>query len=300
MPQGIEEVERIHILKEVANTLIVQAGEERSDCILFTIADLINSIGVANTPENEDRRRYAQYNLLAGKIALAIPDFASALSFLKAGIAFLGEECWNDGSNYRLSLDLFNNAALAGWALGETHLMKNGLDEVMNNARCFEDKIDSMSVLIHWQVMTGVSNEMSLANILQVLAHLGETFPDAIDDCAVAEELDAVKQLLPATLNDLPAMKDTRLIKAMVSPWSDFDARGNIMLSAVSQLGCVFGLPRKYAATKEFFSLAIYTCYRMKERLFVLVSCRVVRCTLTHGFHATSSVGLAGMALSCE
>lgn len=152
--QGIDPQDRVQMLKEIADTLISRTTEARRDDVLFIIVDLINRVGAENTRDEEDRVMYAKFNLAAGEKSIKIPDYASAIVYLEAGISFiddsyatknrnlslellettsqahwaLDDDYWT--TNYDLSLGLFKNAAHAYWALGKTCLMTQRVNEV--------------------------------------------------------------------------------------------------------------------------------------------------------------------------
>jgi len=58
---------------------------------------------------------------------------------------------------YRLSLDLFTHSALAEWAQGNTERMTESIDEVFNNAKCFDDKLRAAEIQLDYQGMTGTT-----------------------------------------------------------------------------------------------------------------------------------------------
>ncbi|KAL7545824.1 hypothetical protein ACHAWF_009170 [Thalassiosira exigua] len=257
--RGIEKKERVIMLKELADTLIARTAGETMDTILFVIVDLINRVSPTNTPVAEDCVRYAKLLLLAGEKAKQTPDFPTAFEYFESGLSFLGDGLWGD--EYEVSLALCTNAATAGSFLGKTNLTKKRLSEVLSNARCYEDKLESMMVLIESLVVSG-SVEEALKHALEVLQHLGEPISSDIDAKGMKTELLETHKcvLQMPSLGDLPSMKDLRKIKAM-----------------------------------NFLRLILASTYWLKSRLFVVASCRLVRLTASHGFHVYSAVGMAGL-----
>ena len=126
--QGLEQNDRVRMLKDIADTLIEKTTSERTDTVLFTIVDLIKRVGARNVPSNDDRALYAQLNLSASEMAIKIPDYDSANRLIECGISFLNKEHWS--LQYNLSLDLFSNAALVNWALGSTDITTKRIEEV--------------------------------------------------------------------------------------------------------------------------------------------------------------------------
>ncbi|KAL7539994.1 hypothetical protein ACHAXR_009783 [Thalassiosira sp. AJA248-18] len=262
--QGINQQTRVRMLKEIADTVIARTPDTRTDAVLFVIVDLVNRFGPENTSSREDRALYAQFNLSAGEKSRNIPDFASARLYLESGISFLDAGYWTH--HYSLSLALFKNAARVHWVLGKTNLMTNRINEVIGNAKCFEDKLDSMNVLIRSLTIDGTSIEKAFEHCFAVLEYLGEQFPKDLDgECIRSELVDTnakLQQLLPESLYKLPIMEDVQKKEAM-----------------------------------KFLSIASYLSYRQKNRYLPLLVCRMVRLTMSHGRCAMSSTGLAGMAI---
>jgi ATP-dependent RNA helicase DDX31/DBP7 len=126
--QGVNPKGRSEMMKKLADSLIASTTNERSDAILFIIVDLIKRVGPDIVISVKDRVRYAELHLHAGEKSIKTPDYASASVYLESGITFLDESRWTN--NYKLSLQLFNGAALVHWALGDTILMKRRIDEV--------------------------------------------------------------------------------------------------------------------------------------------------------------------------
>lgn len=86
--------------------------------------------------------------------------------------------------------------------------------------RCFEDKLDSMNVLIYSLGMTGADVTKSFGQCFVVLQHLGVSFPSAVDDQCIGGELIEIRkcltQVLPASVSDFQIMEDSQKVNAMV------------------------------------------------------------------------------------
>lgn len=120
---------------------------------------------------------------------------------------------------------------------------------MLSKAKCFEDKLDTMNVLIKSLSVNGTSineacdhcvsswdfaslfdiivffidNFFLCMNAIQfaVLESLGESFPKDLDNDSVKQELvhtnSKLQQLLPESLENLPMMEDKQKKDAMVS-----------------------------------------------------------------------------------
>mmetsp|Transcript_45488 Transcript_45488/g.95504 ORF Transcript_45488/g.95504 Transcript_45488/m.95504 type:complete len:1040 (-) Transcript_45488:73-3192(-) len=215
--QGMEPEERVGMLKELADTLIARTSEGRTNAILFIIVDLINKVGPSINLDADDRKRYAELNLAAGEKAIHTPDFSSANSYIESGIKFLGDNSWD--TEYDLSLALYKNSAAVKLPLGKTVLMEERLNEVFDNARVFEDKLDSMSVLIQFLTTCGKADK-ALEHSVSVLQYLGEplSLSDSFDlKRELLESCNFAQQLSSMSFEMMPKMKDPMKIKAMVS-----------------------------------------------------------------------------------
>ncbi|KAK1734218.1 hypothetical protein QTG54_014985, partial [Skeletonema marinoi] len=139
-------------------------------------------------------------------------DFFAAHSFFEHGISYLRlrREHWNE--HYDLSLELFNLASKCALMNAEHDSLKMLTDQIMHNARCFEDKFQAISVtvtLLNWSGNVPAAVEL----IRTTLSSLDEELPSAVTPTVVKKHLDNTKKQL-ALLSD-----DTLLsYLAMVDP----------------------------------------------------------------------------------
>lgn len=96
--------------------------------------------------------------------------------------------------------------------------MTRRLHEVLDNARSFEDKLDTMILMIHSLTMDDV--EKAFEKSFWVLEQLGESFATSPNNETIARELyDAKNQLeqySPATIPNIQPMCNPQKINAMV------------------------------------------------------------------------------------
>lgn len=197
--------------------------------------------------------------------AIQTPDYDTACKYLECGLSYLGEDSWL--SSYNLSLHLHRNAGFVQQARGKTEQMKNHVDQVLEHARCFEDKLDSMRVLISYYQLDANSVAKSFEQCFFVLEQLGETFPKVPERDIIGTKLLEVKTLLdqyvPSSLCKIPSMVNQQKIHAM-----------NFLLG-----------------------LAL-SSYQLKSPFFPLLACRMVKLTLNYGMHESSACGLTFYAMS--
>jgi len=109
------------------------------DAMLFTAVDQVNRGGPHIVSGSDHGSLLAYLNLRAGKKAMDMSDFASALAFFDHGILFLDENHWHD--NYNLSLELFDNAVKCTYAIGDHQRLNQFSEQVLSFARSFNDKL---------------------------------------------------------------------------------------------------------------------------------------------------------------
>jgi len=115
---------------------------ESDDSILFTAANQLNLGGPNAIQQTSQSVTVAALNLRAGKKAMEMSDFGAAYSYLNNGMSFLREGHWQE--HYDLSLELFELAAKCALTNGDFASLKLLSDEVVKEARCFEDGLNVM------------------------------------------------------------------------------------------------------------------------------------------------------------
>jgi len=119
--------------------LCIHAMNGCDDSMLFTAVDQINRGDPTVILDHEHSSLVARLNLQAGKKAMGMSDYVSALSLFEHGISFLQECHWQQ--NYDLSLELFNCSTKCAYAVGDHEKLKCRTDEVLSFGRVFEDKL---------------------------------------------------------------------------------------------------------------------------------------------------------------
>ena len=79
-------------------------------------------------------------NLRAGRMAIALSDYTTALKFFEHGISYIREDRWT--AQYELSLGLYDAAAEAASALEKFQAVKSYTDELVENAHSFDDSLN--------------------------------------------------------------------------------------------------------------------------------------------------------------
>jgi predicted ATPase len=152
----------------------VSQGQD-NDNILFAAVNQLNLGGPAALQALEESFIVATLNLRAGKKAMQMSDFKAAYSFFDNGISFLRKKHWQE--HYELSLELFSLAAKCALTNGDFASMKLLIEQVLNNARTFEEKL----LLLYYSICSfAYSGEFVEAaqNIESILSQLGEALPE--------------------------------------------------------------------------------------------------------------------------
>jgi len=152
----------------------VSQGQD-NDNLLFAAVLQLNLGGPAALQALEESFIVATLNLRAGKKAMQMSDFKAAYSFFDNGISFLRKKHWQE--HYELSLELFSLAAKCALTNGDFASMKLLIEQVLKNARTFEEKL----LLLYYSICSfAYSGEFVEAaqNIESILSQLGEALPE--------------------------------------------------------------------------------------------------------------------------
>eukprot|EP00985_Skeletonema_marinoi_P011488 scaffold5474_cov81-Skeletonema_marinoi.AAC.1 len=143
---------------------------ESDDSILFAAVNQINLGGPAAIQDTSQSFTIATVNLRAGQKAMEMSDFEAAYSYFNHGISFLQEGHWQE--HYDLSLRLFELAAKIALAIGDLASSMLHSEEVMKEARSFED---ALNVMYFSTCALAYSSGLpdSIQNSIEILTKLG-------------------------------------------------------------------------------------------------------------------------------
>ena len=218
--------------------------------------------------QDEDRRALALLYLESGQKAAKHLGFQTAWYCLSRGIAILPSAKKWGRENYDISLSLHNTAIEVCYCNGEFVELDKLIDEVLENARTFDDTLLARSSQIY--SLGSRNKQVQAIEIgLETLKELGEHFP-----C-----------MMPSKLR---VLHEGRKLKKLLTGLSDVD---------------ILQLPRmkdskKLAAMQVLNHFVLYTVYTAPN-LSALVVMRMIDLTVKHGISAISSMGfvLYGMLL---
>lgn len=193
---------RVPLLEKLVSCLIPRCIEGvGSDAFLFVTVDLINNIGADAVSSNPVQSQlFARLNLEAGKKSMAATEFSLAAKHFNSGITFLNSNYWED--QYELSLNLFENSALANFSEGNHEQVVVQVNHVLSNAKTFEDKFNSYCVFIN--VLSIGSMERATEKLYDLLRSLDQNIdPTAITPQIAFAENVSTRDALSGSKKDL-------------------------------------------------------------------------------------------------
>mmetsp|Transcript_21847 Transcript_21847/g.33792 ORF Transcript_21847/g.33792 Transcript_21847/m.33792 type:complete len:1355 (+) Transcript_21847:225-4289(+) len=185
--------------------------EEECDGILFIAVNQLNLGGPAIVQDPSQSFTVAGMNLRAGKKAMEMSDFKTALSYLNHGISFLCDRHWED--HYDLSLELFEVAAKCALSNGDHKRVSLLFEQVSEVAHSFEDKLEITYTYVRSLLTSSCLGE-ALTKGLYVLNELGIVLSGDLDSLLV-ETKSMLAEHSDEQLLSLPVMTDRTKLMAM-------------------------------------------------------------------------------------
>ena len=220
----------------------------KTDQIIFDIVNHLN-FGAILIESSKETIELAKLNLEAGQKAMLSYAYGSAYRYLKQGITYLPENCWQ--THYRLVLDLKIELAEAACLNIQFDDMKVIIDETLSNINYIMDKIKLYQLLISYY-HTHSEFRKAVEISLNVLEQLGETFPQQPNTQDFLDALDDVNQLITKTgydnLSMLPKLQDQQKLAAL-----------------------------------SILHKSLYPAYFAVPEILGLIICRVVKLTIQYG-----------------
>eukprot|EP00804_Cyclotella_cryptica_P017040 CCRYP_003283-RA/>CCRYP_003283-RA protein AED:0.04 eAED:0.04 QI:319/0.66/0.5/1/1/0.75/4/0/1292 len=232
--------------------------------VSFIAIDQINRAKMLGNSQLSFSVQYANLNLKAAESSMSVSDFASALSYAEHGISFLEGHLW--GSNYRLTLRLYEMASKACFTSYQSEKMRRFLDEIFKHTQCLQDKLPSHLLLIETLGLIGKDGH-AIDSAFALLEELGEASPQDVPPAILHKEV-------IATNNALLAYTDNDIMNApRVSDWN-ISARMRVIGSV---------LPFLFTSRPEYLPY---------------LACRMLHLSIKHGFCSDSPFGLVTFANS--
>ncbi|WP_437539212.1 ATP-binding sensor histidine kinase [Sorangium sp. So ce726] len=204
----IPEGERAAVHLEIGRLLAKRTAPEELEEKIFEIVNQLNR-GAALITSREERERAAELNLIAGKRAKGSAAFASALTYLAFGSAFLDEDRWE--RRYDLAFALELHRAECEFLTGELGAAEERLSMLSRRAANLVDAAAVACVRVDLYT-TQDRSEIAVEICLEVLRRVGISWPPHPTDEEVQKEYERLWEQLGSrpieALVDLPSVTE--------------------------------------------------------------------------------------------
>ncbi|OFX24221.1 MAG: hypothetical protein A2V77_01640 [Anaeromyxobacter sp. RBG_16_69_14] len=205
----IPEGERAAVHLGIGRLLLARTAPGEVENDIFRIVNQLNR-GAALITSREEREQVAQLNLMAGLRAKRSTAYASALSYVTAGAAFLDEECWSQ--RYELAFALEVRRAECEYLTGALEAAEGRLSTLWHRARNLAD-LAAITCLCLDLYTTLDQSDRGVHACLEYLRRLGIHWSPHPTTEEVQEEYERIWRQLGSRqiedLVDLPTMSNS-------------------------------------------------------------------------------------------
>jgi len=175
----IPETSRAEAHLRIGRLLVAHTSPQKREETIFDIVNQLNR-GVALITSREEREHLAELNLIAGKRAKGSTAYVSALKYLIAGAALLGDDCWDRRRDLIFALELLR--AECEFLTGELAAADVRLTTLSN--RTANTVEQAAVVCLHMDVCTTLGQSgRAVAVAIDYLQHVGiECSPHPTED----------------------------------------------------------------------------------------------------------------------
>jgi diguanylate cyclase (GGDEF)-like protein len=211
----LSDSDRSNIHYRIGKYTLQNADHFGSNEGIFTVANHLNA-GRENISDRAEQWELIELNRSAGLKALSTNAFASAYTYLAAGIRLLGTNCWDE--RYETALSLHTEATVAAQLKGDYNSMQTNADIVLDRAANVLETVRVHEALIFAcaarnQLLGGVRAG------LRALEQLGLRLPEKPGKTRILLELLSAKTRLLfkpiETLIDLDEVTDPTVLAKM-------------------------------------------------------------------------------------
>jgi PAS domain S-box-containing protein len=200
---------------QIGRNILEKTLPERLSERLFEIVDHLNH-GIELVVNQVERDEIARLNLLAARKAKGAIAYSTAKAYLTSGRAWLAALSWQ--TNYELTLNIYTETTEVAYLCGDFEQIENEAEIVLRESKTVLHTIKVYEVKI--QTNIAQSQLLEAINIaLQVLQHLGVSFPQTPSQSDIHLELDMIASLLSEKLIEdlihLPEMTEPKQLAAM-------------------------------------------------------------------------------------
>eukprot|EP00804_Cyclotella_cryptica_P018768 CCRYP_007259-RA/>CCRYP_007259-RA protein AED:0.28 eAED:0.28 QI:0/1/0.66/1/1/1/3/2507/1005 len=228
--------------------------------MLFTAVNQINLGGSGAVSGAEDLVTLADCNLIAGKRSMEMSDFSSAYNFFSHGMRFMPDNHWE--YHYQLSLELFELASKAALATGNIHSLRILSVKVLQNARCFEDRLN-----IYYIIISSLAYASKISEALE-------------KGCAIVSQLGEIISNNPS--DETLLQRHIEQTQTMIRGKSKDDLLNHRLMSEKNKI-----------AAMKFLAQLENIAFMVKSPLHPLVASKMVQLTILHGLSPVSPIGFA-------
>jgi PAS domain S-box-containing protein len=192
----------------IGRLMLTHTPPEQQEEAIFEIVGQLNR-GVTLITEQEELEQLAEYNLIAGKRAMASTAYVSALIYLNSGVQLLNDACWDRRHELIFALEL--SRAECEFLTGLSTVADKRLDTLSERARTTVER--AMVACLHMDVCTTLDrSDRAVGVCLDYLGHVGIAWSPHPTDEDVRCEYERILSLLGGRtieeLIDLPLMED--------------------------------------------------------------------------------------------
>jgi ATP-dependent RNA helicase DDX31/DBP7 len=211
----------------------------------------------------EERVLYASINEMAGKKALAVPDFRSAVKYCESGLTFLDACHWKSHHDLTMGLHQTSVAALYSCRNGNQDRLRERINVIFRHAKSLDEEFKTRHVWI--RILSTISLEEAIKECHTLLERLDE--PIDLSNYSPSHaccELNRVKESL----------------SKMKHQFSTLSRMAN---------------PKKLNAMKIMSSLMLFY-NQQRSSVICLVSSKMVELSMKYGYCKDSVFGVASFA----
>ena len=192
----------------IGRLLVAHTPPEKWEETIFEIVNQLNRAGAFISSQDE-RDQLAEFNLIAGKRAKASTAYASALNYLIAGAAQLGDDCWERRRELAFSLEI--NRAECEFLTGELAAAEERLAGLSTRAASTVERASLACLRVDLYTTLDRSSR-AIAVGLDYLRHLGIDWSPHPTEEEARREYERVWSQLGSrsieALSELPLMSD--------------------------------------------------------------------------------------------
>ena len=182
---------------------------------IFSVVNQFNA-GTAHIRRQTEKEQVAELNLTAGQKAKTSGAYASACTYLSAGMALIGQTGWQ--RSYDLALNLWLERAECEFLVGNFETAEQLISEVLQNGRSKLDKSAAHRLKLQLCVLK-TQNPEAVGIALECLSLFGIEMPPHPTSEQVQTEYEEVWKNLEGrsigSLMELPRMRDPEMRAAM-------------------------------------------------------------------------------------